>query len=101
MGDMRNAHRIFFGKPEGERPLIRPRRRWEDNIRMDLREGVVWMHMSQYSDHWRAVVNTGMNLRVPQKADNFLTSRVTVDFSRRILVHGVSYLVNNSKVQRS
>jgi len=57
------------GKPEGRRPLWRPRRRWEDNIRMDLREvgfGCVdWMELAQYRDRWRALVSAVMNLRVP------------------------------------
>jgi hypothetical protein len=57
------------GKPEGKRPLGRPRGRWEDNIRMDLREilweGVDWIHLVQDRDQWRALVNTVMNLRVP------------------------------------
>jgi hypothetical protein len=57
------------GKPEGKRPLGRPRRRWENNIRMDLKEigwgGMDWIDLAQDRDQWRAVVNTGMNLRVP------------------------------------
>jgi hypothetical protein len=57
------------GKPKGTRPLGRPRRRWEDNIKMDLREirwgGVDWIDLSQDRDQWRALVNTVMNLRVP------------------------------------
>jgi hypothetical protein len=57
------------GKPEGKRPLGRPRRRWEDNIRMDLREivwgGMDWIDLAQDRDQWRALVNTVMNLRVP------------------------------------
>jgi hypothetical protein len=57
------------GKPEGRRPLGRPRRRWVDNIKMDLREtgrdGVDWVDLAQDRDHWRALVNTVMNLRVP------------------------------------
>jgi hypothetical protein len=65
---MRNAHKIFAGKPEGNRPLRRPRRRWEDNIRTALREigceGLDWMHLAQDRDQWLAVVNTVMNLRV-------------------------------------
>jgi hypothetical protein len=56
------------GKPEGKRPLGRPRRRWEDGIRMDLREiglgGVDWIRLSQDKDRWRAVVSAVMNLRV-------------------------------------
>jgi hypothetical protein len=57
------------GKPEGNKPLGRPRRRWEDNIKMDLREigwgGMDWMYLAQDRDQWRAVVNTVINLRVP------------------------------------
>jgi len=62
------VHRILVGKPEGKRPLGRPRRRWEDNIKMDLREvgGVEdWMELAQDRDRWRALVKTVMNLRVP------------------------------------
>jgi hypothetical protein len=69
MGDKRNAYRILVGKPEGKRPLGRSRRRWVDNIKMDLREigwvGVDWIDMAQDRDHWRALVNTVLNLRVP------------------------------------
>jgi hypothetical protein len=64
MGAKRNAYRILLGKPEGKKPLRRPRRRWVDNIKMDLRE-VGWSGMAQYRDQWRALVNTVMNLRVP------------------------------------
>jgi hypothetical protein len=60
---------ILDGKPEGERQLGRPRRRWEDNIEMDLREiwweGVDWIHLAQGRDQWRAVVNTVMNRQLP------------------------------------
>jgi hypothetical protein len=60
---------ILVGKPEGKRPLKRPRRRWEDNIRLDLREigwgGMEWIDLAQNRDQWRAVVNTVMSLRVP------------------------------------
>jgi hypothetical protein len=59
----------LVGKPEGRRPLGRPRRRWVDNIKMYLREigwdGVDWVDLVQDRDHWRALVNTVMNLRVP------------------------------------
>jgi len=67
MGEGRGVHRVHVGKPEGKRPLGRPRRRWEDNIRTDLREvgGVGdWMELGQDRDRWRALVNTVMNLRV-------------------------------------
>jgi hypothetical protein len=54
------------GKPEGKRPLGRPRRRWVDNIKMDLRwDGVDWIDTAQDREHWRALVNTVLNLRVP------------------------------------
>jgi hypothetical protein len=68
MGEGRNVYRVLVGKPEGKRPLGRARRRWEDGIKMDLREigwrGVEWIHLAQDRDRWRAVVNTVMNLRV-------------------------------------
>jgi len=67
IGAIRNVSEILVGKPEGRRPLVRPRRRWEDNIRMVLREigweGVDWIRQAQDRDHWRAVVNMVMNLR--------------------------------------
>jgi hypothetical protein len=68
MGERRGAYRALVGKPEGRRPLGRPRRRWEDNIKMDLREGcggVDWIGLAEDRDRWRAVVYTVMNLRVP------------------------------------
>jgi hypothetical protein len=68
-GEVRSAYNILVERPEGRRPLGRPRRRWEDNIKMDLREigfgDVDWIHLAQYRERWRAVVNTVMNLRVP------------------------------------
>ena len=69
MGEERGVHRILVGKPEGKRPLGRPRLRWEDNIKMDLQEvgrGCGdWMELAQDRDRWRALVSTVMNLRVP------------------------------------
>jgi hypothetical protein len=69
MGEVRGAYNILVGKPEGRRPLGRPRRRWEDNIKIELREiefGYVdWIHWAQDRDRWRALMNTVMNLRVP------------------------------------
>jgi hypothetical protein len=69
MGEKRNAYRLLVGKPEGKGPLGRPRRRWMDNIKMDLLEigwgGVDWIALAQDRDKWRALVNAVMNLRVP------------------------------------
>jgi hypothetical protein len=65
---MRNLYKIFVGKSEGKRPLGRPRRRWEDNIIMTLREigweGMDWMQLARNRDQWRALVITAVNLRV-------------------------------------
>jgi hypothetical protein len=69
IGKRRNAYRILVGKPEGKRPLGRPKRRWEDSIKIDLREiglgcGMYWIDLAQDRDQWRAL-NTVTNLRVP------------------------------------
>jgi hypothetical protein len=68
MREERKVYKVLVGKPEGKRPLGRPRRRWEDWIRMDLREiglgGVDWIRLVQDRDRWRAVVSAVMNLRV-------------------------------------
>jgi hypothetical protein len=69
MGEMRNAYRLLAGKPEEKRPLGRPRRRWVDNIRMDLGEvkwgDVDWIVLAKDSSRWRALVNSVFNLRIP------------------------------------
>jgi hypothetical protein len=89
MGEKRNAYRILAGKPEGKRPLGRPRRRWENNIRKDRREmgwgGMDWIGVTQDRSQWRA-----LNLRVSQNVGKFFSSCATGGFSRRTQLHGVS-----------
>ena len=69
VGENRGVHRVLVGKPEGKMPLGRPRRRWEDNIKMDLQEfgggRGDWMELAQDRDGWRALVDTVRNFRVP------------------------------------
>jgi len=69
MGDRRGVYRVLVRKPEGKRPMGRPRHRWEDNIKMDLQEvgcgGMDWIKLAQDREGWRALVNAVMNLWVP------------------------------------
>ena len=69
MGEERGTYKVLVGKPEGKRPLGRPRRRWVDNIRMDLQEvgcgHVDWIGLAQYRDGWRKLLSAVMKLRVP------------------------------------
>jgi len=94
MGEERGVYRVLVGKPKGKRPLVRPRRRWVDNIRMELQEvgfGCMdWIVLAQDRDRWRTLVSTVMNLRVPRNAGNFLTSCKPVSCSRRTRHYGVS-----------
>ena len=94
MGEERGVYRVLVGKPEGKRPLGRPRRRWVDNIRTDLQEvgcGYMdWIGLAQNRDRWRTLVSAVMNLRVPWNAGNFLTNCKPVSCSRRTLHHGVN-----------
>jgi len=69
MGERRGVYRVLVRKPEGKRPLGRPRHRWEDNIKTDLQEvlcgGMDWIELAQDKDRWRLLVKAVMNLRVP------------------------------------
>ena len=77
MGERRGVYRVLVGKPEGKRPLGRPRRKWEDNIKIDLQEvgcgGMDWIDLAQNRDGWWPLVIVAMNLWVPKNAGNFLT----------------------------
>ena len=93
-GEERGVHMVLVGKPEGKRPLGRPRRRWEDNIKMGLQEVGwscgVWMELAQDRDRWRALLGTVRNLRVPKMRGISCLAAEPVSFSRRTLLHGVS-----------
>jgi hypothetical protein len=69
MGERRGVYRVLVGKPEGKRPLVRPRHRWEDSIKLYLQEvgcgGMDWIELAEDRDRWLARVNAAMNLRVP------------------------------------
>jgi hypothetical protein len=99
MGEKRNEYRILVSKAEGKRLLGRPRRRWVVNIKRDLREiewgGKAWIHLAQDRDRWRALVNTVMNLRVPQNVGKFSSSCAIGGFSRRAQLHEVSGLLKD------
>jgi hypothetical protein len=95
MGEKRNAYRLSVGKPEGRRTLGRPKRRWLDNIRMYLVEvgwgDVDWIGLAQDRNRWRALVNSALNLLVPQKAGKVSSFQTTRDLSSSVQLHGVSY----------
>ena len=94
MGEGRGVHRILVGKTEGKRPLGRPRRRWEDNIKMDLQDvggGFGdWIELVQDRERWRALVSTVRNLWVPKMRGISWLAAEPVSFSRRTLLHEVS-----------
>jgi hypothetical protein len=94
IGEKRNVYRLLVGKPEGKRPLGRPRRRWIDNIRMDLLEMGVnvvdWIGLAQDRYRWRALVNSVMNLRIPLNAGKLLSGCTTCGLSNGTQLHRVS-----------
>jgi hypothetical protein len=82
MGERRNLYRVLVGKREGKSPLERPRRRWENGIKVDLRVigwgGVEWIHLAQDRDRWRVVVNAVMNCRVLAPRSYLVENEVNV-----------------------
>jgi hypothetical protein len=87
-GEIGITHMLLGGTPEGKRPPERPRRRWVDNIKMNIGErvwdGTNWIGLAQDRVQWRAFVNAVMNLRVPKNAGKFLSGCTTGDLSRRV-----------------
>jgi hypothetical protein len=85
MGEKRNAYRVLVRKPEGKRSLGRPRHRWVDNVKIDLRDigwnGMDWINLAQNRDRWRVLVNMVVNLRVPDNSGKFLSNCTIGSFS--------------------
>jgi hypothetical protein len=96
MGEKRNAYRLMVGKAEGKRPLGKPRRRWVDNIKMDLGEvgwsDVDWIGLAKDRNRWRAVVNSVLNLRVPWNAGKLSSVLTSSGLSSSAQLHIVSYV---------
>jgi hypothetical protein len=94
MGEKKNVYRLLVGKPEGKRPLGRPRRRWMDDIKMGLLEiglsVVDWIGLAQYRYRWRAFVNSVMNLRVPYNAGKLPSGCTICGLSSVTQLHRVS-----------
>jgi hypothetical protein len=94
MEEKRSVYRLLEGKPEGKRPLERPRPRWVDNIRMDLGEvgwgDVDWIGLSQNRNRWRALVNSVLNLRVPKNAGKLSNGLTNGDLSVSAQLHRLS-----------
>jgi hypothetical protein len=91
MGEKRNEYRLLVGKPGGKRPLGRPRRRWVDNIRIDLGEvrwgDVDWIDLAKDRNRWRAVVNSVLNLRVPRNAGKLSSGLTSSGLSGSAQLH--------------
>jgi hypothetical protein len=94
MGEKRNAYMLLVGKPEGKRPLGRPRPKWIDDIKMDLLEiglnVVDWIGLAQDRYRWRALVNSVMNLRVPYNAGKLPNGRTSCGLSSGTQLHRVN-----------
>jgi hypothetical protein len=86
---------LLVGKPERKRSLGMSRRLWVDNIKVDLVEigwgGMDWIVLNQDRDHWRTLVNTGVNVHVPENVGKFLSGCTSGGLSRRVQFHGVRY----------
>jgi hypothetical protein len=97
MGEKRNAYTLLVGKPEGKGPLGRPRRRWVDNIRMDLGEvgwgDMDWIGLAQDRNRWRALVNSVLNLRVPWNAGKLSSGLTTGGLLSSAQLHRASLCV--------
>jgi hypothetical protein len=84
MGEMRNVYKMLVGKPEWKRPFMRHRHRWNDTIKMDIKEtgckDADWIHLAQYKIQLRDLVNTVIYFRVPKEAEIFLNGEATISF---------------------